>query len=259
MNMLASIRKFYVGLWALATLGTSAVSLHGLNWAESGGTVRASAQFESEYMFRGIKQGGATFIPSAGVSLFGFYGDVEWFQPIQHKHDPNQLNAYIGYRTELLPFFVPDAIPDLSFEVGMVYRTYPDSSISSSREFYAGIEFQGLGNWTFLSRLYPRFHILYDIDRFDGILTLNGSIGYSLYLDTDIPVWFYFEPFLGWSRPKLGDPWFYYGIQADVKYVVIPGLVASAGVRYSGKSEKNLYIGEDSNHVWWGGSLRFEF
>jgi hypothetical protein len=234
-------------------------SLQAINWAESNGIVRASVQWESEYIFRGIKQGGGTLIPSAGVSLFGFYADAEWFQPIQHKNDPTQWNGYLGYRTEVSPFFFPNSVPDLALEAGMVYRHYSDSSISNSREFYAGLEFQGLGTSLLLSHFYPRFHLLYDIDRFNGTLTAQGSIGYDLYLDTDWPIWLYFEPFFGWSNPSIGEKWFFYGIQADLKYAILPGLVASAGVRYSGKSVNNVYLGEDSSHIWWGTSVRFEF
>lgn len=136
---------------SLATLATFVIL--GLGMASAHAGAAGSVTLTSDYVFRGISQtnqepalqAGLEFATDAGFYVGGWGSNVSWLSDLSSVGAPVsssvELDAYAGYRGQLLPSVFTDTV---KFDVGALYYWYPGDypagfNSPDTAELYVGV------------------------------------------------------------------------------------------------------------------------
>ena len=173
--------------------------------------VDVTTAYTSDYYFRGFQLADSIIEAAIDYSEGDFYLGTWTAQPFSPAEDDsiyqNEIDFYGG-----MGFALSDAI---SLDVGMCAYIYPEleSGDTATYEPYIGVAFD--------SPLSPSFYVYYDLTL--EILTLEGSIGYSVEIDETSTLDFGVS--LGSISPDEGDSAIYY--TASIGYGLAIGETAS--------------------------------
>ncbi|MEM9025832.1 MAG: TorF family putative porin, partial [Verrucomicrobiota bacterium] len=193
-------------------------------------SITSTVGYESVYVFRGAELADDIFHGAVDLSYGDFYAGIWTAQPITGGQD-NEIDFYAGYGL---------AVSDLvSLDFGGTVYYYPEigeGGDETTFEAYIGAAFDVL--------LSPAAYIYYDFDL--EVLTLEGSIGYSVPLSDDTS--FDLGGYLGDIEPDEGDSQFYVGATADVSYTFTENASGSVGIRVSD-------LEDGDTEFYWGASF----
>ncbi len=200
-------------------------------------TVETEFAFESEYSFRGEKLGGPSMQPGMEIGIKDAYIGTWMSMPLSRGMNAgdNEVDFYGGY-----VFAVHEMV---ELDVGYTYYWFPEGG--SEREPYIGAAFD--------LPFDPAVYAFYELE--DDILTLEASVGYAYDLaevgfdgyELDLGAYIGFQHF----DDSDADEAFYYGLSADIVYVLNESVAFSAGVRFAGNTEAP----DPDQQLWWGSAV----
>jgi len=213
-----------------ALLAASVLSAGSLSAAELSASV--TFEWDTSYVFRGVKLADETFMPAVDISYGGFYAGIWTALPVTNTAD-NEIDYYAGYTFE--------GSDIISYDVGVTHYYYPDKggSEDGTIEAYFGVSFE--------TTLSPSFYAYYDFDL--EAWTFEGAVGHSIEVAEKTTV--ELSGWLGYVEPDVGSGYYYYGVGAGVAYAFSDSVSASATLYYSGSEEDWTFNGEtDDKELW---------
>ncbi|MEM8550309.1 MAG: TorF family putative porin [Verrucomicrobiota bacterium] len=243
-------------------------------------SISATLDYESSYIFRGIKFNEDSFQPGAEFGFPVLGGDLyagAWANlPITGVgSNANELDFYGGFAYPVTDIITVDAgftyywFPNgvsLDRQQG---ATEPDNALAAYVEPYVGASFDVL--------LSPAIYIFYSLDQGGGssydILTIEASIGYSFDLaeyvgleGLSLDLGAYAGVLIPDDSVEAGlQSAFYGGITADLVYSFNENVSSSVGFRYSNFSLDGGPAGgadpyaNSQNNIWVGATLGFAY
>lgn len=253
-------------------------------------SITGTFDYESSYIFRGVRLANDSFQPSVefGYPVLGgdFYTGMWVNLPITRsgfggnqggntQNVNNEIDIYAGFAYPVTDIVTLDA--------GFTYYWYPDSPANSNApgglataayvEPYIGASFDVL--------LSPAIYIYYALDQLtkpgssspdSGILTVEVSIGYSFDLAEYTSLEgasFDVGAYAGVYIPEDSSAFnaqeaFYGGVTADFVYAFSENVSSSIGFRYSNFSQSGVQTGTggfaaNQNNIWVGATLGFTY
>lgn len=212
-------------------------------------SLSAILSFESEYVFRGQKQGGESFQPSVEAGYPVGPGDLYagiWASQDISGDPSDEVDFYGGYRLPLTPIFALSA--------GLTYYWYPDDGSVPSREEepFVGISADlPLSPSLFAYYNFALEQMLVELSvgdyvRLAGNTFLEGGLVLGLGRAGDSNS----DEVPGKSREDFG----YYLSYLNLVYDLNEISSVSLGVRYSGRWDDSF-----SDFLYWGASVSFGF
>lgn len=240
--------------------------------------IGAQLGFESRYVYRGIECADESMqaIVNCGYALggngawgFNVYGEMFYNSPISSDdNENNEIDWKLGTRAVYEEEYF--------FDLGYVFRTYPDAALNRSNEIFFGIgrdvELVEGKDW---SRVIIDGKVSYDWNleqlawefsaekEFKEVVDKNMDVvvgatyGYVTSNDWDG------DQDHGLSSPS--NDYGYLALTADAIYHLDNGADLVLGVRYAYNNDHGRYddngnkVSVDCNEFWWGASIRFRY
>lgn len=283
------MKKTLASLALVSTLGGA--SLMAFDLPEL--TLDAKGTFDTEYVYRGRKQGQQNFQFGAetGTELLGghIYAGTWFTLMLQDSFmggarglpfNMNEVAPYIGYSYGISDMFMLDAGYIAHLYTGLEsFAKKRDLDITrNTNEIYFGLAADVL--------LSPKMYFSYDFDREEFCMVLNGGYSYDLSqfgltnfsLEAKAEIGYdnakrpfgikNFEkeamPAMAVENYEFHKDYFFFGLGADVAYKFNENAKAKFGVRYAANTTTktawaNVFTGEHKNMCWFTSSVECSF
>ncbi|MEM0965586.1 MAG: TorF family putative porin [Verrucomicrobiota bacterium] len=248
-SWMLEVRSLTLFRWFFLLIFLGFIPLHGQDDPLQNLSLSTILSFESEYVFRGEKQGDESFQPSleAGHPLGS--GDVYigvWASQDIGGDASDEVNIYAGYSVPLSPIFAATA--------GFTYYWYPDEGATPNREkepflgVFADLPLQP-GLFAFYNFTFEQFLVEASLSHRVKVAErsfLRGGLYAGAAQENDAN-----------SDQVPGEPrnsYVYFLTYLDLIYEINVASSASLGVRYSGREDSGY-----TDFLYWGASVSFGF